>query len=210
MGNRAIIKQAGKHTGVYLHWNGGRDSVEAFLEYCKLKGYSGFETDYGLARFCQVVGNWFGAGLSLGIIDNIYGTEDEAEGLDNGIYIVKGWEIVGRIPEKIREQNNYDRLEFLLSIDESQPVKEQLGEKFLKAEPTPTEEIKLGDIVFYQDELDGRIKEFEVAGFGEDRFVNGTNVLGMPYINRFSNDGDYSHNINNYLRNKSYRLLKGE
>ena len=45
MGNRAVIttRKAGVNpansdaTGVYLHWNGGRDSVEAFLAYCKLK-----------------------------------------------------------------------------------------------------------------------------------------------------------------------------
>ena len=31
MGNRAIIKAKGNdNKAVYLHWNGGRDSVEAF------------------------------------------------------------------------------------------------------------------------------------------------------------------------------------
>ena len=37
MGNRAVIttKENMYNNGVaiYLHWNGGRDSVEAFLEY---------------------------------------------------------------------------------------------------------------------------------------------------------------------------------
>lgn len=31
MGNRAIITNKEKKVAVYLHWNGGRDSVEAFL-----------------------------------------------------------------------------------------------------------------------------------------------------------------------------------
>ena len=46
MGNRAVITNSksfdvanSTDLGVYLHWNGGRDSVEAFLKYCKLKGY---------------------------------------------------------------------------------------------------------------------------------------------------------------------------
>ena len=40
MGNRAIITTKkdfdNNGIGVYLHWNGGRDSVQAFLTYCKL------------------------------------------------------------------------------------------------------------------------------------------------------------------------------
>ena len=72
MGNRAVITtsefmnlhediQFSNELGVYLHWNGGRDSVTAFLTYCKLKGYRPPETDcYGWARLCQVIGNFFG------------------------------------------------------------------------------------------------------------------------------------------------------
>lgn len=51
MGNRAVItdkknwEQGG--VGIYLHWSGGRDSVEAFLEYCKLRGFRA--GDYGKA-----------------------------------------------------------------------------------------------------------------------------------------------------------------
>lgn len=41
MGNRAVITTLQNYNnngiGVYLHWNGGRDSVEGFLEYMKLK-----------------------------------------------------------------------------------------------------------------------------------------------------------------------------
>ena len=40
MGNRAVITTENKKIGIYLHWNGGRDSVEAFLKYCELKNYS--------------------------------------------------------------------------------------------------------------------------------------------------------------------------
>ena len=56
MGNRAVITtEIGwacptNHLGVYLHWNGGRDSVQAFLTYCKLKGYRTPESkNYGWA-----------------------------------------------------------------------------------------------------------------------------------------------------------------
>lgn len=58
-GNRAVITTEDKRIGVYIHWNGGRDSVEAFLKYCELKGYRKPEEDcYGWARLCQVIGNF--------------------------------------------------------------------------------------------------------------------------------------------------------
>ena len=53
MGNRAVITTQEYITnpdaiGVYLHWNGGRDSVEAFLKYCDLRGFRPPDSDeYG-------------------------------------------------------------------------------------------------------------------------------------------------------------------
>ena len=69
MGNRAVITTEERDLGVYLQWNGGRDSVEAFLEYCRMRGFRPPEADsYGWARLCQVIANFFGAdGLSVGI-----------------------------------------------------------------------------------------------------------------------------------------------
>lgn len=69
MGNRAIIKGVGTNIGVYVHWNGGYDSVLAFTQYCKLKGYRSPESDpaYGTARLAQVIGNFFGGSCSVGI-----------------------------------------------------------------------------------------------------------------------------------------------
>lgn len=207
MGNSAIIRQAGKLSGIYLHWNGGRDSVEAFLYYCKLKGYPPFDSDYGTARFCQMVCNFFGGSSSVGIMNDVYSAE--AESVNNGIYDVKGFEIVGRIPERTpaAEQRNHDRLEMLLEIDASQPVREQLGEKFLKAVSVKTSSLLVGDHVFVRDDLNCTYGEFEVVGIGEDRYVNGHKVLGIPFVNRYGDNGDFSHNINNYLLMGSYRLV---
>ena len=100
MGNRAIAKPKDQNVGVYLHWNGGIDSVTAFLEYCKLKDYRDFggkNADcYGLARFCQVVSNFFGGTTSIGIETDVKETEDYAKWMDNGIYIVDGWDTRSR------------------------------------------------------------------------------------------------------------------
>ena len=98
MGNRAVITDVNRTMGVYLHWNGGRQSVEAFLKYCDLCGYRApSQDDYGWARLCQVIGNYFGpSGLSVGIRPY---TNDDLEDLgDNGIYVIDGWDIVDRVP----------------------------------------------------------------------------------------------------------------
>jgi len=209
MGNRAIVKAFGKNIGVYLHWNGGRDSVEAFLEYCKLRGFRDFEDSYGMARFCQVVGNFFGGTLSLGIETNVYMDERCSPG-DNGIYEVKGWEIVERCDAPGFEQNEHDRLEMLVDIDKSQPESERLGEKFFEAEVVDRDEIKVGDIVFVPDTLSGGFAECCVIGIGEnDKRVNGHFVTGLPYVGKYGGGlCAVEDNINNYLQNRKYRVIK--
>lgn len=204
MGNRAIVKPVGKNIGVYLHWNGGRDSVEPFLEYCKLKGYHPFETDYGLARFCQVVSNFFGGSLCIGVQTNIYMAEESARGLDNGIYEVEGWEIVRRYPSKPFEQHTHDRLEMLIGIDKCQPPKERLGAGYFKAKLVVVDELKIGDRVYIETGLDTEVpKAWPVLGVGENRIVNGRNVVGVPYVGKYSAE-DPASNPNNYLWAKDW------
>lgn len=139
MGNRAVITASkaidvarSNDIGVYLHWNGGRNSVEAFLKYCKLKGYrSPSDDNYGWARLCQVIGNFFGGESSIGI-DNC--CHLDCDNWDNGVYIIKDWKIVGRQynqDDKVK-QNDCDLYEMLLKIDKAQPIREQLGEEKIK------------------------------------------------------------------------------
>ena len=137
MGNRAVITASksknvknSKDIGVYLHYNGGRDSIEAFLKYCELKGYrSPSDDNYGWARLCQVIGNFFGGSTSIGI-DNC--CHLDCDNLDNGVYIIKKWKIVGRQYQVGAEQNSYDLYKMLLLIDEAQPIRDQLGEERIK------------------------------------------------------------------------------
>ena len=69
MGNRAVITTQDEKMGIYVHWNGGYDSVNAFLKYCELRGYRSPTEDltYGFARLAQVICNFFGGGLSCGV-----------------------------------------------------------------------------------------------------------------------------------------------
>jgi hypothetical protein len=71
MGNRAIITlediKGKKHpVALYVHWNGGLESVLAFVEYTWAMFPRGRSDVYTFhARLCQVLGNFFPDGLSL-------------------------------------------------------------------------------------------------------------------------------------------------
>lgn len=134
MGNRAVIttRENWKNNGVgvYLHWNGGRDSVEGFLAYCKLKEYREPEYDnYGWARLCQVIGNFFGGDTDVAIdtLNNL-----DTDNGDNGVYIIEDWEIVDRVNFYGEEQHNYGLMDVLREINRRQPVREQIREDFLE------------------------------------------------------------------------------
>ena len=194
MGNRAVIttKENWKNNGVgvYLHWNGGITSVKCFLEYCKLKGYRPPETDcYGWARLCQVIGNFFGGGYSVGVdtLSNL-----DCDNGDNGTYIIENWEIVDRKHE-CGYVDDYDTTEFLVAIDEKMPECEQLSEDFITADTIATEDLKLGDVIF-DTTIDGQVFKANVVGFEEDG--------AHPIIDRYDK-GSW----NNVLRKPFYRIL---
>jgi hypothetical protein len=115
MGNRAVIKFGGTSQGIYLHWNGGVESVQAFLDCAKrydLRGGS-----YGAARLCQIIGNFFGGSLSLGVdrIDFL-----DCDNYDNGMFIVnEHWEIIKReyVPDHVRLEK-FDKTYYLGVFDE--------------------------------------------------------------------------------------------
>lgn len=136
MGNRALICtkkdwDAGKGIGVYLHWNGGRDSVEPFLVYCKMRGFPRPDEDnYGWARLCQVISNFFGGdGSSIGI--EYYEELQDVNVGDNGTYIIEGWKIVDRA-YSYDEQCEHEPLNFLKELDDCQPWNHRLGHKLIE------------------------------------------------------------------------------
>ncbi len=99
MGNRAVIsfQDPSENTldtsqvGIYLHWNGGLESIEGF---CKAA------TDLNIsepARFIQMLGNWFGGNQSL-YVDVI--SRLDYDNYDNGTYVLSKasgeWKVVKR------------------------------------------------------------------------------------------------------------------
>ena len=151
MGNRAIITTKkdieNDGVGIYIHWNGGRDSVEGFLKYCELKGYvSPDDNDYGYARLCQVIGNFFGGDRSVGL-GKLSELPDPMD--DNGVYIVEEWKIVDRITFN-EEQQNHKMKEMLHAINNCQPLREQIKLQGKKLKNTNVNESVQADKFFTQ------------------------------------------------------------
>ena len=120
MGNRAVITIKENNTpkedwqSLYLHWNGGRDSVEPLLHVAKLYGIRcQADPSYAIARLSQLTGNTLGGTLSLGV-----GTykQLDTDNYDNGVYVVKDWEIVDREYHDGYEQQEYDFEEMVAEI----------------------------------------------------------------------------------------------
>ena len=123
MGNRALIAFKEKESTkkkeevpcIYLHWNGGRDSVEAFLDATKRLGVRTNDQFYGMARLTQIISNFMGGTLSIGI-SNV--GDWALDFLDNGIYWVEGLEIYDRTDtyNGFEEQKEYDHEELVKAI----------------------------------------------------------------------------------------------
>ena len=119
MGNRAVIAFKSEHIAkedspaIYLHWNGGRDSVEAYLAAAKILGIRWNDPTYCIARLTQIIGNSFGGYLSLGVgcFKNL-----DTNNYDNGVYWIADGEIVEREFFEGKEQNQHNYDEFVAEI----------------------------------------------------------------------------------------------
>ena len=104
------------------------------------------------------------------------------------------------------EQRAYPLDKMLIAIDEKQPKEMQLGEYLTYSEEVKREELGIGNKVWIRD-YDG-FNKYEVVGFGDGRIVNGLNTLGIPYVNKYENDGTYMDNRNNYIEEEIVRREK--
>ena len=187
---------------IYVHWNGGCDSVEGFLKYCELKGYRAPDTDgYGWARLAQVIGNFFGGSVSVGIECITPGIKYCS---DNGFYIIEGWNIVDRKYAPLYEQRNYALNEMLQDIDNSMPEEEQLGQDFFDSKEVKTTDINVGDTILFYHVFESKYITCKVEGLG-DCVVNGYDRTGIPYVGIFGEN--HKKNPNNYIMTETVRKL---
>lgn len=87
MGNRALVEF--DELSVYLHWNGGPESIARFMGAMREACSQELLTKYpncAAVRLCQLVGNWFAGTTSIGL--NRTDPSYDGSGLDNGVYVV--------------------------------------------------------------------------------------------------------------------------
>lgn len=231
MGNRAVITTQERKLALYLHWNGGRDTIEPLLKYCELQGFCPPGPDgYGFTRMCQVVGNFFGGSTSLGI--RPYTTDRQMDPGDNGIYVLDGWRIADHLrteydpdwnpvgmrsfePAEEQDWHTFDGM--LRSLDEAMPAELRLGE-LLDSVEVPASELKEGDEVWMFDDIRGKWEAYPVVGFGQPAFnriavwvdlpggKRSVTYPDIPYVAQYDHDGDWSWNCNNYVHGDTARI----
>ena len=198
MGNRAVICEESAYPGgigIYLSWNGGRDSVEAFLKYCRLRGLQ------SMADLVMVISNFFGGGTSIEV-DLV--SKLDCDNWDNGVYLIRNMEIVGRKFVRSGEQHEYDLDEMVEAINEAQPAKQQIPVEFLHGKTVLPGELEIGDIVSFRD-WHGKFVTLPVLGYGTNEVVNGETVFGVPYVGLYGKtEEEIRRNPNNYLRYRSW------
>lgn len=101
MGNRAVITASTsktKGTGIYLHWNGGIESVLAFFDVARMIKYRspGSDGSYAMGRLCGLICLALDIRADTGVgIGSL--TELDCNNYDNGVYVVgDNWELVDR------------------------------------------------------------------------------------------------------------------
>lgn len=101
MGNRATITFEPYYKSspcIYVHWNGNKQSVEAFCEAARTLKYRDPSSDpsYAFARFTGLLAVFYGLDndIYLGVGTN---KELNSAGDDNGVYVLgEDWDIVER------------------------------------------------------------------------------------------------------------------
>jgi len=118
MGNRAVITQstASNAPCIYLHWNGGADSVKGFLAVAKTFDISGSPTEQMDILAELLAKHFFKCKVGLTVYRQEYGRSDTDNG-DNGVYVVNSkWDLIDRIHAPYTEQHEWDSKEIAQEI----------------------------------------------------------------------------------------------
>lgn len=87
MGNRAVVAlESMPQVGIYLHWNGGPESISAFLTECIVRQYRTPASDptyalAGLVKVIQDMTEYNGLSVGIGPLDQL-----DCDNFDNGLY----------------------------------------------------------------------------------------------------------------------------
>ena len=123
MGNRAVIS-TNKRDGLYVHWNGGKDTLNPILEFLK------FEKEKRTLKILKKMNNEKNILKNIEIIykivfGNRYKIDDylklDLDNRDNGVYIIneKDLNITKRLFFNGVEQNSHNKEEMIIYIKEN-------------------------------------------------------------------------------------------
>lgn len=94
MGNRAVITFSQHKTAacIYLHWNGGRASVEAFIKSAKHLGLHVCKNEYEEHKVMDLLAemiatHFFETKVGMSVYRQQYGKSD-IDNYDNGVYVL--------------------------------------------------------------------------------------------------------------------------
>lgn len=106
MGNRAVITFKTHPTApcIYLHWNGGRASIEGFLGAAKALGISGDHRERMDALAEVLARAFFKTQVGMTVYREAYG-ETDTDNWDNGVYVIDDeWQIIDRLFKRHGEE----------------------------------------------------------------------------------------------------------
>ena len=194
MGNRAVIttqKDLDTHgVGMYLHWNGGYDSVKPLLDYCQMRGFAAPDrSDYGYARMAQVMANFLGGdgySIGVGLVDRM-----DQDNYDNGTYVLNGWKVVARRFFSGEEQSEYDHDQFMEQLDECQPEDQQIGRGMMRCLRTHGRSLPEVSSQYHYSIMSRQLKGVTPAGFRIGRFYAPYRDAKRNVIEVLEVDGDW-------------------
>ena len=119
MGNRAVITQstASNAPCIYLHWNGGADSVKGFLAVAKNFDITGSPTEQMDILAELLAKHFFNCEVNQKTVyRQEYGSSD-TDNYDNGVYLIDSkWDLVDRLYKRYPEQKQWDSKEIAQEI----------------------------------------------------------------------------------------------
>ena len=117
MGNRAVITAStGYHSPcIYLHWNGGMDSVSAFMRAARAIGLSGTKAS-DFDALAEMIAECLDTAVGMTVYREMYGISDTDNG-DNGVYVIDDtYNIVYRRYRRGPEQVNREQSEGIYQL----------------------------------------------------------------------------------------------
>ena len=122
----------------------------------------------------------------------------DCDNWDNGTYICEGWNIIRRLYAHSENSDDYPKEDMMLAINSSMPKEEQIPAGLIRSallSKVKTTDLQIGESVYIRD-FSGKWEVFKIIGFGEDDWLNGHNVKGIPYFDKYRQGKE---NINNYV-----------